>query len=68
MSRASSPRASKARTIGKASWAGSRLAEQASWLRTSTSGSIAARRASAAAIAGETRDASPINRAVQSRT
>ena len=54
MSPASSLRASKARTIGSASRAGSRLAEQASWLRTSTSGSIAARRASAAATAGET--------------
>ncbi len=43
-----------ARTIGSASRAGSRRAEQASWLRTSTSGSIAARRASAAATAGET--------------
>ena len=56
MSSASSLRASSARTIGKASRAGSRFAEQASWLRTSTSGSIAARRASAAATDGETCD------------
>ena len=50
------PRRAPARpaTIGRASRAGSRFAEQASWLRTSTSGSIAARRASAAATAGET--------------
>ena len=47
MSRASSLRASSAVTIGRASRAGSRFAEQASWLRTSTLGSIAARRASA---------------------
>ena len=34
--------------------AGSRFAEQASWLRTSMSGSIAARRARAVATDGET--------------
>ena len=49
MSCSSSLRASRARTIGNASRAGRRFAEQASWLRTSTSGSIAARRASARA-------------------
>ena len=52
MSPASSLRARSARTIGRASRAGSRFAEQASWLRTSTFGSIAARRASAAATGG----------------
>ena len=68
MSPASSLRASNARTIGRASRAGSRFAEQASWARTSTFGSIAARRASAAATAGETRDESHRSRTVQSRT
>ncbi len=48
--------------------AGNRFAEHASWLRTSTSGSMAARAASFADTAGETLLVSQSSRTVQSRT
>ena len=56
------------RRSARRSRAGSRFAEQASWLRTSTSGSIAARWASFGGHGGEAWPASPSSRTVQSRT
>ena len=68
MSPASSDRAASLATIASASFAGNRRAEQASWLRTWTSGSVAARSMIFRASLGDGSPSSQASRTVQSRT